>query len=227
MIIVTGASGGLGNALLDHLAPLDDLIGVYNRTVPSARSTPGLVFERVNLEEPSQIHSFVNQWKSKLSKITLVHFAGLSLDGLAANYAEDDWDRVMRVNLKANVLLTQALLPHMIEQRWGRIVHISSVVGTQGRVGTLAYSTSKSGLLGMSRVLAKESGRFGVTSNVLVLGYFNVGLIDTLSEDSREEIRLQIPSRVFGDVANVANAIEFVIKSDFVNGAAINIDGGI
>ena len=227
MIIVTGASGGLGNALLEHLAPLDDLIGIYNRTSPRTRSTPGLDFESVNLEDAAGIRRFVKKWQAKLAKVTVVNFAGLSLDGLAANYAEDDWDRVMRVNLKGNYLLTQALLPLMIEERWGRIVHISSVVGTQGRVGTIAYSTSKSGLLGMSRVLAKECGRFGVTSNVLVLGYFNVGLIDTLSHTAREEIRQQIPSKSFGDVSNVANAIEFVIKSDFVNGAAINIDGGM
>ena len=227
MIIVTGASGGLGNALLAHLQPLDDLIGIYNRTSPSTVDTPGLVFESVNLEDTSEIRRFVEKWRAKLTRVTVVNFAGLSLDGLAANYAEDDWDRVMRVNLKGNYLLTQALLPLMIEERWGRIVHISSVVGTQGRVGTIAYSTSKSGLLGMSRVLAKECGRFGVTSNVLVLGYFNVGLIDTLSEGAREEIRQQIPSKNFGNVSNVANAIEFMMNSDFVNGAAISIDGGM
>ena len=97
----------------------------------------------------------------------------------------------------------------------------------RGVPGTLAYSTAKTGLLGMSRVLAHEYARFGITSNVLVPGYFNTGLIETLRDDARERILDSIPSGRLGDPANIANAVEFLMKSDYVNGSEIHIDGGM
>ena len=133
----------------------------------------------------------------------------------------------MGVNLKGSFLLTKAFLPYMIENKWGRIVQISSVGGLQGALGTLAYSTSKSGLLGMSRVLAKEYARFGITSNVLVLGHFKGGMFDVLTDEVKGELLKQIPTKTLGDVSSVANAIEFLIKSKYVTGSTINIDGGI
>ena len=114
----------------------------------------------------------------------------------------------------------------MISEKWGRIIHISSIVGNNGTNGTIAYSTSKTGLVGMSRVLSKEYGRFGITSNVLIPGYLNTGLISSLSKEAKSKILKKIPSNKFGDPVNIVNAVEFLIKSDYVNGASINIDGG-
>ena len=111
--------------------------------------------------------------------MTLVHSAAVSRDNLAATLDVEDYQTVVDVNLRGNFLLTKGTLPTMIREKWGRIIHLSSIAGLRGEVGTLAYSTSKSGLIGMSRVLAKEYGRFNVTSNVLALGYFDNGLINT------------------------------------------------
>jgi NAD(P)-dependent dehydrogenase (short-subunit alcohol dehydrogenase family) len=227
VIILTGASGGIGKEILQYLLEFDQVIGIYNKTKPKVLTNKGLIYEQLNLESAADIKSFVDKWKDKLSKLTLVHFAASSIDSLAANYSEIDWDQVMNINLKGNFLLTQALLPLMISKRWGRIIHISSVVGMQGRAGTVAYSTSKSGLMGLSRVLAKEYARFNITSNVLVLGYFEVGLIDSLKDETKNGILNQIPSKSFGKVSNITNAIKFLINSEYVNGATINIDGGI
>ena len=113
-----------------------------------------------------------------------------------------------------------------MKDKWGRIIHISSIRGKDGAIGTLAYSTTKTGLNGLSRVLAKEYGRFGITSNVLVPGFLNTGLLHSLSEKDKAETLNRIPSRQFGDPINVFHAIEFLIKSEYVNGASINIDGG-
>lgn len=227
MIILTGASGGIGKEILHYLLELDQVIGIYNTSLPAGTPDNRLTYEQVNIENPADIRSFVRKWKDKLSQVTLIHSATLKIDALAANYTESDWDRVMGVNLKGNFLFTQALLPHMIEERWGRIIHISSLGGIQGFPGTIAYSASKTGLFGMSRVFAKEYARFNVTSNVLLIGYFEVGLIDTLQDDLKKKILDQIPSKTFGGVSNIANAIEFLIKSEYVNGSTINIDGGV
>jgi len=227
MIILTGVSGGIGNRILGHLLKIDYVMGIYNSSLPKGPSDERLSFHSLDLEKPDQIKSFVKKAGGNMSKVTVVHFAVLNIDGLAANYELSDWDRVMRVNLKGNLTLTQALLPRMIQERWGRIIHISSVVGTQGRPGTIAYSTSKAALIGMSRVLAKEYARFNITSNVLVLGNFEAGLINTLEENLKQKSLNEIPSKAFGKVSNIANAIEFLIKSEFVNGSVITIDGGM
>ncbi|OGT44932.1 MAG: hypothetical protein A3E82_00670 [Gammaproteobacteria bacterium RIFCSPHIGHO2_12_FULL_38_11] len=227
MIILTGVSGGIGKEILPYLLKMDEVIGIYNKTEPQPLTNTGLVYEQLNLESATEIQAFVSKWSDKLSKVTVVHFAALNIDNITAHYPDDDWDRVMGVNLKGNFLLTKALLPHMVRERWGRIIHISSRIALNGNVGTIAYSTSKTGLMGMSRVLAKEHARFNVTSNVLVLGYFDAGLYDTLSEDLKKTILNQIPSKKLGKSSDIVNAIEFLMKSQYVNGAAINIDGGI
>ena len=227
MIILTGASGGIGQAILPALAALDSVVAIYNRTFPEIIGLDNVMTQQMDLTSESGVMRFVTEIKGRLEKITLIHAAALSRDGLAAKYNTDDWDQVINVNLRGNFLLTRALLMPMIEDNRGRIISISSVVGMRGMPGTLAYSTAKTGLLGMSRVLANEYARFGITSNVLIPGYFNMGLIETLSEKKRNIILNSIPSKRLGDPSNIVNAIEFLIKSEYVNGSTINIDGGI
>ena len=133
----------------------------------------------------------------------------------------------MDVNLRGNFLITRELLIPMINEKWGRIIHLSSIAGVRGMQGTLAYSTAKTGLQGMSRVLAREYARFNITSNVLVLGYFNIGLIETLSEKVRSSIINEIPSKKLGHPSNIVHAIEYLIKSEYTSGSVVNIDGAI
>lgn len=226
MIILTGASGGIGKELLSHLIEIDEVLGIYNTKKPISISSSTLSYQRVDLEETAQIASFIEHYRNKLSRVTLIHAAAKKIDNLAGVYCEADWDHVMGVNMKGNFLLTQALLPFMISERWGRIIHISSLGAIQGRPGTIAYSASKAGIHGMSRVLAKEYARFNITSNVLLLGYFDVGMFLALSNDEKQRIIDRIPSKELGDISNIANAIKFLIESGYVNGATINIDGG-
>ena len=114
-------------------------------------------------------------------------------------FETEDWNKSINLNLNGNFFLTRALLTTMIEDGWGRIVHMSSIAAIKGVSGTIAYSTAKTGLLGMSKVLANEYARFGITSNVLIPGYLNTGLIDTLDEKSRLKIewdRSNAPERM-------------------------------
>jgi 3-oxoacyl-[acyl-carrier protein] reductase len=227
MIILTGASGGIGRAILPSLAALDNVVAIYHTTPPDTTGLDGVTSHQVDLTSARDVGDFVASIKTRLSSITLIHAAALSRDGLAAKLSTEDWDNVIDVNLRGNYLLTRELLMQMIEEKWGRIIHVSSVAGMRGVPGTLAYSTAKTGLLGMSRVLANEYARLGITSNVLVLGYFNTGLIETLSEKARKKIMEAIPSGRLGDPSNIVNAVAFLMKSDYVNGSTIHIDGGI
>ena len=227
MIILTGASEGIGHAFLSSLSKLDKVIAISHSKAINVDELDGVEPYQVDLTSEIEVNKFVSKIKSKLSKIVIIHAAAISLDNLAVKFDTKDWDQSMSLNLNSNFFLTRALLTTMIGDGWGRVIHISSIAGMKGVPGTIAYSTAKTGLLGMSKVLANEYARFGVTSNVLILGYFNTGLIDTLNEKSRQKILASIPSKRLGSPSNIVNAIDFLIKSEYVNGSTVNIDGGI
>jgi 3-oxoacyl-[acyl-carrier protein] reductase len=228
MIILTGASGGIGSAILPSLATLDDVVAIYNKNVPNIDRLPGIMSYQLDLTSEQKVTEFVGSIDARLQKITLIHAAALARqDKLAVQFKTEDWDQVMEVNLRGNFLLTRALLMPMIKEKWGRIIHFSSAAGMNVAPGTLAYSTSKTALLGMSRVLGVEYARFGITSNVLINGYFDTGMYQALSDKVRKKLIDSIPSGRLGDPINITNAIEFLIKSPFVNCSTINIDGGV
>ena len=228
MIILTGASGGIGRAILPSLTAIDDVVAIYNTNLPDISGIVGVISCRLDLTSEQGVANFVDTMKDRLTKITIIHAAALARqESLAVQFKTEDWDAVMNINLRGNFFLTRALLMPMIKEKWGRIIHFSSAAGMHVAPGTLAYSTSKTALLGMSRVFATEYARFGITSNVLVNGYFNTGMYQALSEKAQKKLIDSIPSRRLGDPANIVNAVEFLIKSDYVNGSAIHIDGGI
>lgn len=227
MIVLTGASGGIGSAILPALTALDDVIAIYRRPPPDSVAGINCMPYQLDLTSEQDVQSFAASMGKSLRLITVVHAAAVNIDGLAAQFSTEDWGAVMDVNLRGNFLLTRELLMPMIADKWGRIIHLSSIAGMRGATGGLAYSTSKTGLLGMSRALAQEYARFGITSNVLVLGYFNTGMYTMLTETLRKDVLRLIPSGRLGDISNIVHAVEFLMKSTYVNGATINIDGGV
>jgi len=227
MIILTGASGGLGQKIVGMLAEIDAVTAIYHSNKPQVE-IENVRFAQVDLSNENDILRFAKVFKDKkYKKIVVVHMATLSKDNLALNVSSEEWDKVFAINVKANFLLNKYLTPLMMTQSWGRIIHISSYVADNGIAGTLTYSASKSALQGLSNVLSKEYSRFGITSNIIQLGYFEDGLINSISNSKAGEIRKQIPSKKFGEVVNIFNAIKFIIDSDYLTGSTISIDGGI
>ena len=224
MIILTGASGGIGKEMLKYLSKLDDVIAIYNNTPPLISDMgEGVSFYKLDLNNEDDINAFVRSNSDTLNNISLVHGAGVAESSLAVNHSKEMWSTAINVNLTANFLLTKALIPLMISQKWGRIVHFSSI---RVASGTLSYTTTKHGLLGMSKVLAKEYAKFNITSNSLILGAFNTGMFQGLKDKVKKEMINQIPSKKLGDVQDIVSAIKFIMDSPFVNGSAITIDGG-
>ena len=223
MILLTGASGGIGSEILEDLSKIDDVLAIYNSSKPKNISISNITFEKVDISDPDEILSFVNRNKKNLKNVTLVNLAAVSIDGLLANYDLEDWEKVIRVNLSSNFLFSRYLIPIMIKDKWGRIIHVSS---TNSAIGAGAYSSSKSGLEGLSKALSREYARYGITSNILKLGVFNTGMFHALSEKNQKTFLDRIPSKKLGQALNVTNAISFLINSEFVNGASITIDGG-
>jgi NAD(P)-dependent dehydrogenase (short-subunit alcohol dehydrogenase family) len=223
MILLTGASGGIGSEILEDLSKIDDVLAIYNSSKPKNISISNIKFEKVDISDPNEILSFFNRNKKNLKNVTLVNLAAVSIDGLLANYDLEDWEKVIRVNLSSNFLFSRYLIPIMIKDKWGRIIHVSS---TNSAIGAGAYSSSKSGLEGLSKALSREYARYGITSNIIKLGVFNTGMFHALSDKNQKAFLDRIPSKKLGKALNVTNAISFLINSEFVNGASITIDGG-
>lgn len=233
-VVIIGASGGIGSYLMSELKEYQT-IGTYNSQNPFQSDWGNVYRERTGGQEPQMYQLDVlqtNKVRSLVdmilpSRIVLVNAMGISRDGMAHNLFLGDWDEVLDVNLRGAFVTCQAFLPRMREEGWGRIINLCSIVGQNGIPGTSAYAASKAGLEGLTRTLASENAKKGITVNALALGYFNVGMINTIPHGIAEKIKAAIPMGHFGHPRNVAAAIRFLIGADYVTGTTININGGL
>ena len=215
MIILTGASSGLGQEIIKDLSKIDFVYAIYNKNKPKISNIRNIKLVKLNLTDEKKIIKFVNGLKE--SNIVLIH--------LAAYYT--DYDNHYQINQKAIFVLNKYVIPKMVYNKWGRIIMFSSPAAEKGHPGTSAYSATKSSLIGLSKVISNEYARFNITSNVVVAGYFDFGIYKSLTEVTKIKLVESIPSKKLGDIKSLVNAINFIIKSDFVNGSVINVDGGV
>tara|TARA_Y100000589_G_C27197225_1_gene647442 strand:- start:4946 stop:5623 length:678 start_codon:yes stop_codon:yes gene_type:complete len=224
MFLITGASGGIGNQLFNELAKENKVIGLANKKI--LKSIGKGIPLNVDLLNHEEIYKIVEKFRSELKRVIVIQLAVSSFDGLIANYPLEKIRQTFELNLVSNIILVQALLPIMISQKWGRIIHCSSIVGNEGANGAGIYASSKSALIGYSKTLSKEYGRFGITSNILELGYFENGLINTFNKEKINQIINQTSSKRLGIVDDIIAAIEFIEKSNFYNGEILKLNGG-
>tara|TARA_B100000242_G_C42991314_1_gene460228 strand:+ start:509 stop:1186 length:678 start_codon:yes stop_codon:yes gene_type:complete len=225
MFLITGASGGIGYELFKKLSKNNDVIGI-SHTKKLEEHERGL-FINIDLTNHEEINQMIKENKELMKKLTIIQLAVYSHDGLIANYPIEEIRKTFELNLFSNIVLLKSLLPIMIEQKWGRIIHFSSIIGNEGANGAGIYSSSKSALIGYSKTLAKEYGRFGITSNIVELGYFDNGLIKNFKEEKIKAIISQTPVKRLGKIQDIISAINFIEKSNFYNGEVLKLNGGI
>lgn len=184
-----------------------------------------------DISDAPAVSTMINTILKRFIKVDiLINNAGISIDALTINYNIDAWERVIKVNLSGAFLCSKYCLSSMIDQKWGRIINISSVAGLTGISGTPAYSASKAGLIGLTKTLAKEVGRKGITVNCLALGYIEGGgLFDTVREELLEETLAQIPIGRWGQLEDVTSVIKFLLSEDasYITGQTIGVNGGL
>ena len=224
MIIITGASGGIGYELFKKLSKKNDLIAISNRK--KLENFEKGICINLNLLNHKEIDKFVSKYAEILDQVTVLNLAVKSFDCLLANYPIEKVRETFELNIFSNLYLVQSLLPIMINQKWGRIINFSSIVGNQGAKGAGIYAASKSALVGYTKSLSKEYGRFGITSNIIELGYFEKGLIEKFSDEKIKNIISSTSSRRLGITDDIIHAIEFLQKSDFYNGEILKLNGG-
>ncbi len=159
----------------------------------------------------------------------LVNNAGITLDGLLARMKEADWDRVIEVNLKGAFNCTQAVAMAMMKERWGRIINISSVVGTMGNPGQANYAATKAGLEGFTKSVAREMASRGITANAVAPGFIETDMTAELPEKIKEQLLAQIPAGRMGSPEDVAAAVGFLASpaAQYITGHVLHVNGGL
>jgi len=159
----------------------------------------------------------------------LVNNVGITRDQLVLRMSEEDWDKVITVNLKSVFLCTRAVLRHMLKQRWGRVISISSIVGIVGNAGQPNYAAAKAGIIGFTRTVAKEVASRGITANAIAPGFIDTGMTQQLQDAQKEELAKRIPLGYAGTPRDVAEAVAFLASEEarYITGHVLNVDGGM
>ncbi|KGM96967.1 3-ketoacyl-ACP reductase [Clostridium novyi A str. 4552] len=237
--IVTGSSRGIGKAIAIKLAELGaNIILNYRSDVASVEEvireieSKGVKIIAIqgdisNFEDAKKI---VDEAKEKLGSIDiLVNNAGITKDTLLMRMKEEDFDKVIEVNLKGVFNCTKNVVPIMMKQRSGRIINISSVVGLSGNPGQSNYAAAKAGIIGFTKSVAKEIATRGITVNAVAPGFIKTDMTDILSDKVKDEIKKNIPLGRIGEGKDIANTVAF-LASDmgaYITGQVISVDGGM
>jgi NAD(P)-dependent dehydrogenase (short-subunit alcohol dehydrogenase family) len=234
--LVTGAGRGIGGAIADALAARGASIVVndIDEALASARAAKlgrSAIAAQGDASSANDVRRTVEAGIAAFGKIDiLVNNAGQDRAVSILDLAEDEWDRLMAVNLKSAFLFSKAVLPGMIERKHGRIVCMSSIVAHQGAMnGGIHYATTKAGMLGFARTLARQMAKTGVTVNAIAPGVVDTDLIRThMKPEMRERVTQAIPLGRLADPAEIGKAVAFLVSDDasYVTGATLDVNGG-
>jgi 3-oxoacyl-[acyl-carrier protein] reductase len=186
----------------------------------------------LNLDVSSEesVKEGVSAALKKMGRIdVLVNNAGITRDGLAMRMKQADWNLVLQINLTGAFLVSQAVIPAMIKERWGRIINIASVVGEMGNAGQANYVASKSGLIGLTKCLAKELASRSITVNAIAPGFIETDMTHVLTQEVKDLMMSAIPLKRFGKPADIANAVKFLASEDanYITGSVLRVNGGM
>jgi len=237
--LVTGASRGIGAVVACHLAQAGAKVGVnYNTSSEAAE----IIVDSINksggdallvggdVSQEDNAERVVKELVDYYGSIDiLVNNAGINKDQLLIRMKSEDFDSVMDVNLRGAFLCTRFAMTHMIRQRSGRVINMSSVVGLSGNPGQANYAAAKAGLVGLTKAVAREVASRNVTVNALAPGYITTAMVDELNKETQEKILSNIPMGRFGTPEDVAEAVVFLASdgASYITGQVLTIDGGM
>ncbi len=237
--IVTGSGRGIGRAIALKLAEAGATIVVNDigdmgpaESVAAevrALNCPSQVIP-ADVSASAEVANLVATTIASYGKVDiLVNNAGITRDKLLIRMSDDDWDKVLDIDLKSVFLCSRAVMRPMIKQGWGRIVSIASFVGIVGNRGQANYSAAKAGIIGFTRSVAKEVASRGVTVNAIAPGAIETSMVAQLTEEWRDKFKTSIPIGRFGTPRDVAEAVAFMASEEaaYITGQVLNVDGGI
>ncbi len=234
--IVTGGARGIGQAIALKLAEAGATVAIadINDAEPVAQEIRDLGQDSLaitaDVSSATEVTQLVKTAINHYGKVDiLVNNAGITRDQLLLRMSDEDWDRVLTVNLKSVFLCSRAVLRHMVKQRWGRIINMASIVGIMGNAGQTNYAAAKAGIIGFTKALAKEVASRGITVNAIAPGFIQTGMTEQLTEGQQQELKRQIPLGYIGSPRDVAAAVAFLASEEarYITGQVLGINGGM
>ena len=238
--LITGGSRGIGEKIAEKFATEGyNLVINYVSNIENVEELEARIKGNANIEilfVQADVTSFescenmINKAIEKFGHIdVVVNNAGITKDGLLMRMKEEDFDKVINVNLKGTYNVTKNAIPHMMKQKYGRIVNISSVVGVSGNAGQCNYAASKAGIIGFTKSIAKELASRNILANCVAPGFIDTDMTEVLSDTVKENINSQIPLKRMGSAEEIAKAVYFLAGEDntYITGQVLNVDGGM
>ena len=235
--LVTGASQGIGETIAIEMAKSGAIVFCLARNKEALDTTIKKITENggkatafsCDISNNDDFKSIIlNIVKEYGSIDILVNNAGITKDNLLMRMSDDQWDDVLNINLKGSFTCIRSVIKHMMKKKFGRIINITSIVGITGNAGQANYAASKSGLIGLTKSIAKEVASRGITANCVAPGWIETSMTDQLSTEVKNKFLSQIPAGKIGQSKDIANAVIFLAsdEAEYITGQTITVDGG-
>jgi 3-oxoacyl-[acyl-carrier protein] reductase len=233
-ILITGATGGIGNALVDKFNNLGASIfatGTNEEKLKILKKNyPNINVEKFGLDNHDKIEGFVDTVNEKLGGLdVLVNNAGITLDNLSIRLTEENWKKVLDINLTSSFLMCKFAIKKMLKKKYGKIINITSIVGHTGNLGQANYAASKAGIEAYSKSLAIEYAKKNININCVAPGFIKTEMTDKINEDFKKTLINKIPSGDLGTGEDVSNCVAFLASdmAKYINGETIHVNGGM
>lgn len=234
--IITGGARGIGKAAAELFAKEGATVIIWDLLEQGQETADDIIknggkaaFIKIAVTEPAAIKIAVDEIIAKYSRIDiLINNAGITRDRSFLKMSQDEWQSVIDVNLTGVFNCTKEVVPYMVEQKYGKIVCTSSIVGITGNFGQTNYVATKAGIIGMVKTWAKEFAKHNITANAVAPGFIKTEMTDLMPEEVRNKIVSEIPAKRMGTTEDIANAYLFLAsdESSYINGHCISVNGG-
>jgi 3-oxoacyl-[acyl-carrier protein] reductase len=233
-ILITGATGGIGNCLVEKFNNLGATImasGTNEEKLDNLKKKfSNIQVERFKLDEHDKIEQFVEKVDKKLDGLDiLINNAGITLDNLSIRLTEENWKKVLDINLTSSFLMCKYAIKKMLKKRYGKIINITSIVGHTGNLGQANYAASKAGIVAFSKSLAIEYAKKNININCVSPGFIKTEMTDKINEEFKQNLISKIPSGKLGSGEDVSNCVAFLASdmANYISGETIHVNGGM
>ena len=233
-VIITGATGGIGNSLVKKFTDSGSIVlatGTKEEKLNNLKKKfNNILIEKFNLDEHKNIESFIEDASNKLGGLDiLVNNAGITLDNISIRLTEENWKKVLDINLTSTFLMCKFAIKKMLKNKSGKIINITSIVGHTGNLGQANYSASKAGIVAFSKSLAIEYAKKNININCVSPGFIKTEMTDKINDEFKKMLISKIPSGDLGTGEDVSNCVAFLASdmANYINGETIHVNGGM